>query len=381
MLQKTLRKGYTTGTCAQAAAKAAAQVLLNVREPDRIRSVEVRLPKGESLEIPVFEIRKEKDRAFCSVRKDSGDDPDITDGALVCANISKCCLVESPEKNIVIEGGRGIGRVTKAGLDQPVGAAAINSVPRQMILQEIRSVCEEAEYTEGICVEISIPGGEELAKKTFNPRLGVEGGLSVLGTSGIVEPMSEQALLDTIFLELKVKMAENKKGVPYVILTPGNYGLEFLEKEYGIRDTETVKCSNYIGESLDMAGELNCTGVILAGHIGKLIKLSGGIMNTHSHCADCRMELLAAAALRAGMRAEKALNILSCRTTDEALGVCTAGERKAVMSQVMKKIEEYLSYRTDSMRISVIVFSKVYGILGKTPNADAMICQWKKESR
>ena len=156
-------------------------------------------------------------------------------------------------------------------------------------------------------MEISIPAGVELAAKTFNPRLGIEGGLSILGTSGIVEPMSEQALIDTIRLEMQVKLAARKD---YLLVTPGNYGLDFLKTAYGIEEQEIVKCSNYIGQTLDMAVEQDCKGLLLVGHIGKLIKVAGGIMNTHSRWADCRMELLAAAALRAEIPGDKACEML-----------------------------------------------------------------------
>ncbi len=237
-----------------------------------------------------------------------------------------------------------------------------------MIEKEVKEVLEETGAAGGIRVEISIPEGERLSAKTFNPRLGIEGGLSVLGTSGIVEPMSEQALLDTIRAQIRVKIAE---GNDHLIIAPGNYGLEFLKNEYGIEETEVVKCSNYIGQTLDMAQELGCGKILLAGHIGKLVKVSGGIMNTHSKWADCRMELLAAAALRAGLPGEKARALLDCVTVDDALGKCTGGERNAVMAQVMGAIEKHLAHRVgNDICTEVIVFSNVYGILGKTKGAD-----------
>jgi cobalt-precorrin-5B (C1)-methyltransferase len=371
-MQKKLRRGYTTGTCAQAATKAAMQMLFSGRE---VREVSVELPQGEILRIEIQDIHMEygenQDRlpeeVSCAVKKDSGDDPDVTNGTLVYSKVLRTSV-----GGVVIDGGTGIGRVTKPGLEQPIGAAAINRVPRQMIQKEVKNVCEEVGYPGGIFVEISIPEGERLAEKTFNPRLGIKGGLSVLGTSGIVEPMSEQAIVDTIRVELKVKLAENNSG--YLVTAPGNYGLSFLEREYGIRETEVVKCSNYIGQTIDMAQELGCKGLLLTGHIGKLIKVAGGIMNTHSKWADCRMELLAAAALRAGIENERIQKLMNCLTTDDALAQCTEAEREHIMEQVMEKIEYYLKLRaSDEMEIGAIVFSNVYGILGKTANADEMI--------
>lgn len=380
MQQKKLRKGYTTGTCAQAATKAAIYVLLGICRAEGFCTVQVELPKGEKKEIPLYNIKKGDGWAACEVIKDSGDDPDITNGVKVCSRVEKFSVDSHDMEKIILKGGRGIGRVTRPGLEQPVGEAAINRVPRQMIIREVRDACEETEYRQGILIEISIPEGEQLAKKTFNPRLGVEGGLSILGTSGIVEPMSEQALVDTIRLEMKVKLAECGENHRRLILAPGNYGLEFLQETYGIAETEIVKCSNFIGQSIDMAKELHCEGVLFAGHIGKMIKAAGGIMNTHSKWGDCRMELLASAALRAGIPGEKALKLLECVTTDEALSVCSEKEREILMRQVMKKIQEHLDRRGgEQMETGAVVFSKEYGILGKTENADYMIDQWKQK--
>ena len=253
-MTKKLRRGYTTGTCAQAATKAAVTMLLGNVSVDQVT---VSLPGKEVLTLKIAEAQKEFNKynksnpdiesVSCAVRKDSGDDPDITNGILVYSKVSRI------KSGIVLDGGIGVGRVTKPGLDQPVGNAAINRVPRQMILREVEEACEMYGYDGGIKIEISIPQGVELAKKTFNPRLGIEGGISVLGTSGIVEPMSEQALLDTIELEMKVRRAGGKN---YLIMAPGNYGLDFLREAYGIQDKDVVKCSNYIGQSMDMADRL-----------------------------------------------------------------------------------------------------------------------------
>ncbi len=377
MKERKLRQGYTTGTCAQAASKAAAQMLFSGK---RLECVQVRLPKGRTLLLDITDVHfvYEDESALpvsvsCAVKKDSGDDPDVTDGVLVYSMVSRI-----KENQVVIDGGKGVGRVTKPGLDQPVGQAAINRVPRQMIEKEVKEVLAEAgaQKAQGARVIISIPDGERLAAKTFNPRLGIEGGLSVLGTSGVVEPMSEQALLDTIRAEIRVKLAEGKDSL---IIAPGNYGLEFLKREYGIEDTEAIKCSNYIGQTLDMLSEAGCRRVLLAGHIGKLVKVSGGIMNTHSKWADCRMELLAAAALRAGLSGEKAGAFLDCATLDDALGTCTEEERKAVMAQMMDAIGKYLRRRAgDSLCVEVVVFSNVYGILGETEGAKGFMERFGK---
>ncbi len=369
-----LRSGYTTGTCAQAATKAAILMLLTGK---KVHKVTVRLPKGLEKTLEIQEISFEYSSetqgeesllsVCCAVKKDSGDDPDITNGVLVYSKVSKV-----RDQGISIDGGSGIGRVTKEGLDQPVGAAAINRVPRLMIKKEVEEACEAYGYEGGIQVTISIPQGEELAAKTFNPRLGIEGGLSILGTSGIVEPMSEQAIKDTIRVEMRVKLSESTSG--YLIAAPGNYGLHFLKETYGMKESQVLTCSNYIGETLDMAVELGCKGFLYVGHIGKLVKVSGGIMNTHSKWADCRMELLGAAAVRAGIPTNQVLEILNAVTTDDALAKCSKDQRDLLMDHVMAGVKRHMEYRVaGAFPVAAISFSNVYGILGMTENAKELL--------
>ena len=373
--QKKMRCGYTTGTCACAAAKAAACMLLSGR---RIESVSVITPMGVELTLPVYEITMEQDSVTCAIKKDSGDDPDVTNGILIYASVSYI-EGDSTDKRVVTDGGTGVGRITKKGLSRPVGEAAINPVPLKMIEEGVLEAAENYSYEGSLKVVISAPQGVEIAKKTFNPRLGIEGGISVLGTSGIVEPMSEQALLDTIELEMKVRRAGGKN---YLIMAPGNYGLDFLREAYGIQDKDVVKCSNYIGQSMDMAADCKFQGLVLAGHIGKLIKVSGGVMNTHSRWADCRMDLFATAMLRAGFSADRARAVLDCVTTDDALALLSEEEREATIGQIMRSIEKYMEYRmADQMPVGAILYSNVYGILGKTSKVDTLMHLWEEENQ
>lgn len=376
-----LRRGWTTGTCAQAASLAAARALLEGRIPRLAAgeewNVTVHLPGGRPFTLPVSEGqeagRKDQEKLTavrCAVRKDSGDDPDVTNGILVYSTVSLL-----PGQEIRIDGGRGVGRVTRPGLAVPVGQAAINPVPRRMIREELTALRDEAGYEGGFSVLIEIPEGEELAARTFNPRLGIKGGISVLGTSGIVEPMSEKALIDTIEVEIKVKLAE---GRHYLIAAPGNYGLDFLESRWKISPEETVKCSNYIGETIDLALEHGARGLLFTGHIGKLVKLAGGIMNTHSRQADCRMELMAAAAFRGGVPVEKAGRLLSCNTTEDALGILDEKEREQMAAALLERIETYLAIRAGSrpgrtMMTGAVLFSSRYGLLGMTRHAGELL--------
>ena len=277
---RTLRCGYTTGACAAAAAGAAAELLLGGTAPE---TWTLGTPKGISLTLDILEPERGSNWARCAVRKDSGDDPDITDGVLVFATVKKT------DVGFAIDGGEGVGRVTRGGLDQPVGAAAINSIPRQMICDQLEAVCAAHGYEGGLSVTISIPGGEALAKKTFNPRLGIVGGLSIIGTTGIVEPMSSAALVDTIKLELNVL---RKSGATGVALCPGNFGETFARRKLGIDAARIVSMGNFAGDAVDAAVEAGFDHILLVGHVGKLVKLGIGARNTHSSNGDGRMETL-----------------------------------------------------------------------------------------
>lgn len=362
--QKKMRTGYTTGSCAAAAAKAAVCMLLS---GEVIQQVRLMTPKGVELDLEVEQIQRRQHGVRCAVRKDSGDDPDVTNGIYVYAEVRK-----EPEPGIYLDGGEGIGRITKKGLEQPVGAAAINRVPRQMILEAVKEQSIRYGYQGGLSVIISAPEGKKLAAKTFNPRLGIENGISILGTSGIVEPMSEKALTDTIFLEMKM-LKEN--GIDRCCVVPGNYGRDFLAEQLGVDTDQAVKCSNYIGETIDAAVNLEMRSLLLIGHIGKLIKVAAGVMNTHSRQADCRMEVLAAYAAAEGASAECVQAILSCITTMEALELLKEkGILSGVMERVMERIEFHLCHRAGgSLQVEAIVFSTEDGILGKTKRAEALL--------
>ena len=349
---KRLRCGITTGTCAAAAAAAAVRLLLSGCAPVSVR---VDLPSDGSVEVPVETAELDRGMARCGIRKDAGDDPDITNGLLI---VSEVRLTGNGQ--ISIDGGEGIGRVTLPGLDQPVGAAAINSVPRRMIEQAVRAELEVYDDPRGVDVLVSIPGGREAAEKTFNPRLGIVGGLSVLGTSGIVEPMSERAISDTVRAELSVRRARGRKTV---MLTPGNYGRDHLMRIASLPDEAVIRCSNFIGESLDAAAELGFERIILAGHLGKLIKLSGNMFNTHSRYGDCRLELLAAHAAARGISAATAAALLEAPTVDRGLDLidheCGC---EAVLHGIMKRIRANVRRRL-GRDISVMLFTIARGTL------------------
>ena len=365
-MDKKLRSGFTTGSCAAAAAKAAAWMLLAGTEKSNISII---TPKGAAFDAEILEIKRTADSVKCAVRKDGGDDPDVTTGALIFAEVSL-----SDENGIRLDGGEGVGRVTRPGLDQPVGEAAINSVPRAMIKQEVAQVAEAYGYDGGFDVIMSVPGGDAIAARTFNPRLGIEGGISIIGTSGVVEPMSEQAILDTIRVELRQQKAEGCKAA---FISPGNYGLDFMKETYGMDLDRSVKCSNYIGLSVDMIKELGFESMLLTGHAGKLVKVAGGIMNTHSREADCRMEIIAAAAAKEGADTGLILGILECLTTEEAF----AKLREAASQLAERTAERLMSGILASLRrrsggglhIECIMYTKENGLIAASDGAEEMI--------
>lgn len=374
---RKLALGYTTGSCAAAAAKAASMMLFSKQA---VEYAELQTPKGITLSLEILDATLENGAASCAVKKYSGDDPDVTNGILVYAKASFGNTGE--ERNVLIDGGVGVGRITKPGLEQPVGAAAINKVPRQMITESVIEVMEEYDYYGEIFVEISIPEGMELAKKTFNPRLGIEGGISVLGTSGIVEPMSEEALIASIRLEMQM---HRNNGADYLVISPGNYGTAYLSQNFPINLEKSVKCSNFLGETIDMAVEMEYKGILFVSHIGKFIKVAGGIMNTHSRCADSRMEILTANALRAGAPADALRDVLDAVTTDEGLSILKQhGYLEKTMKYVMEKIEFYLNNRAyHNLELAVLVFSNELGELGRFGDVEGLLRKtnaWREET-
>ena len=358
----TMRYGFTTGSCAAAASKAAAYMLLTGKLKTEIT---IETPKGIPYTAQLMDIQRKENEVSCSVEKDGGDDPDITTGAYIYAKVS---YGEDAEQKIEIDGEAGVGRVIKPGLDQPVGTAAINHVPREMIEKEVMQVCRLVDYKGSLQIEISVPGGEKLAQQTFNPRLGIVGGISILGTSGIVEPMSNQAILDTIRVELNQRRVQ---GFDYVAVSPGNYGLDFMKKIYGYDLDRSVKCSNFIGDTIDMAVELGFQKLLLTGHIGKLVKVAGGIMNTHSKEADCRMELLAAFSVRESVEPDKIRKVLDCVTTEEAVHILEdSGKLQAIMETIVERICFYLEkHANGKIQIDCILYANEFGELAKSKEA------------
>ena len=399
---KRLRRGFTTGSCAAAAATAAAQMLMT---GEIVEMVQIQTPGGPVYNAQILdaEILEEEARGSgrlrtscrCAVLKDGGDDPDITTGTRIVAEVSL-----SDEPGITIDGGTGIGRVTKPGLDQPVGQAAINRVPRQMIAENVGKILHEWQNMrnapQGLHVVISAPDGETIAEKTFNPKLGIVGGISILGTTGIVEPMSDRAIVETIRAQMRVQKAQGRR---YVIAAPGNYGLAFLQEQYGLErngqerinreqngqenareaaETTVVQISNFVGEAVEMAADLGFEGFLLAGHIGKLVKVAGGAPNTHSKYGDRRMETLwemAAVFCPEEDRESLRKEILECVMTDAALEVLDSHGLKEKTAQEMARriCANLVQWSGGRLRAETIVFSHQNRELVRSQGAEEMI--------
>lgn len=349
-----LCRGITTGTCAAAAAKAATLMLL--KQTEEVISVKIHTRGGEEVEVEIAHGEISEKTATCSVIKDAGDDPDITNGAQIFAT------VEKTEKDIRIVGGVGVGRVTKPGLKIKVGHAAINPGPLEMIETAIREVCSEYGYAQGFVVTVWVPNGEILATHTMNSRLGIVGGISILGTTGIVEPMSEKALIDTIKAEIDVHIAE---GETHLLVTPGNYGRDFAQSRLRLDIEKAIKCSNYIGETLDYARFRGVQEMTLIGHAGKLIKVAAGIMNTHSKVADGRMEILTSHSGIVGVSKSALKQIMNCNTIEAANGILREHRIfEQVWQSIGGQIVFHLNYRTqEKIKIRIIVFTEESGIL------------------
>ena len=359
-----LKKGFTTGTCSALAAKAAARMIFRQAKSDKEF---VLTPKGIVVETKILFPEFDHISARCAVKKYSGDDPDVTNGIILYVYVRL-----TDKKEITIDGGKGVGRVTKKGLWQNIGEAAINKVPKQMITEAVKNVFDEYCYEGGADIIISVPDGEKIADKTFNPRLGITGGISILGTSGIVEPMSESAIVETIKTEINVKKAN---GSDYIMISPGNYGFDFIKKNFDIDLDKAVKCGNFIGEALDFSKAAGFDGILLIGHIGKFVKLAGGIMNTHSKNADGRMEIFASNTALICNDISIVRKIIECFTTDDAVEVLKeAGICDKVMDKIVDKALFYVKNRLKSnIEIGIIMFSNIYGVLGKSYNVYEMI--------
>ena len=365
---RKLRKGFTTGTTATAATVAAIRTLLN-QEPQE--TVTVHAANGK---IAIFDVEQtdfDEQQASCAIKKDGGDDQDATDGALIFATVKL-----RDDNEIHLDGGKGVGRVTKEGLANKPGMPAINPTPRRVIKAAAR---EELGEKRGINIVISVPEGERIAKLTYNPRLGIGGGISILGTSGVVTPMSESSWKHSISIEMNI---HRKRGDNTIVLVPGNYGEDFAKDELGIQNAKIVQMSNFVGYVLHETQRLGFTKVLIVGDLGKMIKVAGGIFSTHSKDADARAEIMVAnLALMGGVPTAFLRKINQCLTTISMIKMIDEAGYQEVYQMIADKIklraEKLLAHREPHVEIDVVIFSRESGFLAASKPFQEIKGEWQ----
>ena len=369
---KKYKRGYTTGSCAAGAAKAATYMLLTKQ---KIEKINIDTPKGIPLTLNIHNIKFNNDYVECSVEKDGGDDIDATHTMHIHARVE---FIEKQDKQkILICGGTGIGVVTRRGLSVEVGKHAINPVPMKMINNEVNKVLNNEinctlELDKTLKITIFAPEGEKIAKKTFNPRLGIVGGISILGTTGIVEPMSDEGWKKSLSIELQMKKTQ---GLDKIILVPGNHGEQFIKENLGLDMKYVIRTSNFIGYMLKEAQRMGYKKILMAGHIGKFIKLSAGIFNTHSKIADARSEILVSNLALMKAPYELLEKISECLTAEEAVKIINENNYTEFYDNVSNKckykVKQYLC--DDDIEVEIMMFSMDKTLLGKSNNTDSLV--------
>ncbi|MCC4486522.1 MULTISPECIES: cobalt-precorrin-5B (C(1))-methyltransferase CbiD [Limosilactobacillus] len=365
---RKLRKGFTTGTTATAATVAAIRTLLN-QEPQE--TVTVHAANGK---IAIFDVEQtdfDEQQASCAIKKDGGDDQDATDGTLIFATVKL-----RDDNEIHLDGGKGVGRVTKEGLANKPGMPAINPTPRRVIKAAAR---EELGEKRGVDIVISVPEGERIAKLTYNPRLGIVGGISILGTSGVVTPMSESSWKHSISIEMNI---HRKRGDNTIVLVPGNYGEDFAKDELGIPNAKIVQMSNFVGYVLHETQRLGFTKVLIVGDLGKMIKVAGGIFSTHSKDADARAEIMVAnLALMGGVPTAFLRKINQCLTTISMIKMIDEAGYQDVYQMIADKIklraEKLLAHREPHVEIDAVIFSRESGFLAASKPFQEIKGEWQ----
>ena len=353
---KKLRYGYTTGSSATAATKAALMYLLDDSKHD-IPEVTIKLPSGNPLTISVNSLEKKENSVLASVIKDGGDDPDVTHGLEIFSKVSL-----RNDSKINIFGGTGVGKVTKKGLPVAPGNSAINPVPLKMIRETVEEMLPEGL---GADVEIFVPKGEETAKKTLNAKLGIIGGISILGTTGIVKPMSEESWKASLAIELK--MALENAGNGEAIFLFGNRGKQYLSDNFDDNTSQAIVISNFVGYMFDRACEFEAKKIYFIGELGKFVKVAGGIFHTHSRVSDAKMEILTANALLVGESTENMKKIMASNTTEEATKYIEKTEVYNLLAEKAKqKCEEYCRRNGWELEVETLIISAEKEVLGNS---------------
>lgn len=324
MRVEDMKGGYTTGSCATAGMKASLRALLDGQIEE---SLYVEGPQGQHIEVPIESVEIiSPNRARACVIKDAGDDPDVTHGTEIVTE------VELNDSGVLaFRAGPGVGTVTKVGLQIPPGQPAINPGPRAMMQLVFDEFCWRGR---GCTVTISVPQGQDLAKKTLNHTLGIEGGISIIGTTGVVKPMSEEGFKNSLVPQLEVMKAN---GCQTAILVPGRIGQDIAEESLGLHKNQMAETSNFIGFMLEQAVRIGFKRVLIIGHIGKLIKLASGSFHTHNRMSDGRMETLVAFAALEGASQLVCQEIYRCQTTEGAMKIIDREGLQGVYQRIVER--------------------------------------------
>ncbi len=380
---RKLRCGYTTGSCAAAAAKAALIMLL---EGNEIENVTIQTPNGHLFVAEITDIQRniEEHSLTCAVTKDAGDEPDVTDGIKIFATVS---LIDTSDKAnsgecVTIEGGKGIGTVTRPGLTVPVGCASINPIPKEMIRKSLCEILKSHNLTgRRVKVVISAPDAASVVEKTYNPKMGIIGGITILGNTGIIEPLSNEMVLYSLKSEISIRKAE---GETVLLLSPGGCGIQYLADRYGVNPDLAVLCYNFVRDAVLAAREEGFDKILMVGRMGKLVKVSEGAQNTHPGIgADRRMEIIAELTrlfVKQKTPADLVDNISRSRDFDNVVRMITeAGLRDEVFAELAIRIKRHMDSWTDGkVAVEVVLFNNDETELKATRGAEAMVRELAK---
>ena len=345
--QGKLRTGFTTGTCATASSKAAALAIINQKT---ISSVDVLLPKRDRINIKINSCEFTKNNARCSVIKDGGDDPDVTHGAEIFVDLSLTNNVGTIE----IDGGNGVGRVTKPGLGLEIDSAAINPTPKKMILENIQEIAEEILKENGIKIIISVPKGKELATKTDNPRIGILNGISILGTSGIVIPYSTASFAAAIRLQIDVVSSMNDEEV---VLTTGGRSEDFAREIIKLPDHSFIQMGDFSGYTIQQCAKKSLKKAYVAGFIGKLAKMAAGVKQTHVKGGKVDMKFLSELAKRCNADSETIRKILGANTARNVQEIIMEDGVNGFFDEITKEVcNQMRQHSEEKIPVEVILF-------------------------
>ena len=356
--EKKLRTGYTTGSSATAASKAA---LLSIIKQQKIEEIEITLPKKTTIKIPVNSCQFEKNKAKCSVIKDGGDDPDVTHGAEIIVELT----FNENKNQIEIDGGEGVGIVTKPGLGLEINKPAINPVPKKMITENLQEIGNDILNEKGIRVVISVPKGKELGPKTDNPRIGIKDGISILGTSGIVIPFSTASYAASIRQNLDVSIA---MGNDTVVLTTGGRSEDYAKRIVDLPEHCFVQMGDFSGYTIQQCGKKNIKKAYVVGFIGKLAKMAAGVKQTHVKGSKVDMNFLAELARKVNADEKIIDSIKKANTARHVSEIIQENNVEGFFELICAEVYRHMrKHSEEKVPIDVILFDFEGNILAREP--------------